>query len=178
MRPIFADPAARGLGRCVRDDVQVADDRWDEISAAATAPAHCLFRRAGLHGASWMWRIDGERARHVCGGGARGPWFEGTRVPGDAVFVRENAPAGIAGRAVVSVPVRAWARRRGRGLEDAARELRYAALARLARRFRCAAVATAHTLDDQVETVFLNLLRGTGPGGLAAMAEHGPGPFP
>jgi tRNA(Ile)-lysidine synthase len=104
--------------------------------------------------------------------------LRGQESRGDAVFVREQSRRRALPVAVVSVPVRAWARRRGRGLEDAARELRYAALARLARRFRCSAVATAHTLDDQVETVFLNLLRGTGPGGLAAMAEHGPWPVP
>lgn len=71
---------------------------------------------------------------------------------------------------------RAWARRRGRGLEEAARALRYAFLARLARRVRCGVVLTAHTLDDQVETFFLNLLRGAGPRGLAAMAEESPWP--
>jgi tRNA(Ile)-lysidine synthase len=95
----------------------------------------------------------------------------------DAMFVqnecaRRGIPFGVLG-----VPVRAWARRRRRGLEDAARELRYRSLAQLARQFRCASVATAHTLDDQVETVFLNLLRGTGPAGLAGMAEAGPWPF-
>jgi tRNA(Ile)-lysidine synthase len=61
-------------------------------------------------------------------------------------------------------------------MEDAARELRYTALASLARRFRCPRVATAHTLDDQTETVVLNLLRGTGPSGLAGMVDRGPWP--
>lgn len=102
--------------------------------------------------------------------------LRGSDSTGDAAFVRSESRRRGLPVAVESVPVRAWARRRGRGLEDAARELRYATLARLARRFRCPAVATAHTLDDQAETVFLNLLRGTGPGGLAAMAERGPWP--
>jgi tRNA(Ile)-lysidine synthase TilS/MesJ len=52
----------------------------------------------------------------------------------------------------------------------------YTALASLARRFRCPRVATAHTLDDQTETVVLNLLRGTGPSGLAGMVDRGPWP--
>lgn len=104
--------------------------------------------------------------------------LRGNESKADAAFVLAQARRRGLPAAVVSVPVRAWARRRGRGLEDAARELRYAALARLARRFRCSAVATAHTLDDQAETVILNLLRGTGPGGLAAMAERGPWPVP
>lgn len=89
----------------------------------------------------------------------------------DAAFVQKECERREIPCGVVRAPVQAWAQKRGRGIEDAARELRYRALAQLARRFRCDAVATAHTLDDQVETVFLNLLRGAGPAGLAGMAE-------
>ncbi len=54
--------------------------------------------------------------------------------------------------------------------EEAARDLRYAALLAMAKRRRCDAVFTAHTLDDLVETVLMNLMRGSGPDGLAGMA--------
>lgn len=94
----------------------------------------------------------------------------------DAAFVERFCRARGIPVDVRRAAVRTLARRRGKGLEDAARHARYAALARAARRFRCPAVATAHTLGDQVETVFLNLLRGTGPAGLAGMAPAAPWP--
>ncbi len=94
----------------------------------------------------------------------------------DAAFVRKECARRRLPFGVRRVPVGRWARHRRRGLEDAARELRYTALASLARRFRCPRVATAHTLDDQTETVVLNLLRGTGPSGLAGMAGGSPWP--
>lgn len=59
--------------------------------------------------------------------------------------------------------------RRGRGLEAAAREARYAAFARVP----ADCVALAHQRDDQAETVLLNLLRGAGARGAAAMPESG-----
>lgn len=64
----------------------------------------------------------------------------------------------------------------GRGLEAAAREARYAALAS-----HMAAgdwLLSAHHRDDQAETLLINLLRGSGPAGIAAiprLREFAPG---
>ncbi|MEM8819527.1 MAG: tRNA lysidine(34) synthetase TilS [Pseudomonadota bacterium] len=57
-------------------------------------------------------------------------------------------------------------------LQDRAREARYAALATWAQDLHLAAVATAHTRDDQAETVLMRLARGSGVGGLAAVPEQ------
>lgn len=61
------------------------------------------------------------------------------------------------------------AARSGRGLEAAARQARQAALQRL----RADAIVLAHHLDDQAETVLLQLLRGAGPRGASAMPALG-----
>jgi tRNA(Ile)-lysidine synthase len=54
-------------------------------------------------------------------------------------------------------------------LEHAARELRYAWLMKLAQEQRFDAIATAHTSDDQAETVLMKFLRGAGTKGLAGI---------
>lgn len=64
------------------------------------------------------------------------------------------------------------ARSRGMSLEAAARDARYAALAGALKPGE--ALLVAHHQDDQVETVFLQLLRGAGIAGLAAMPEIAP----
>jgi tRNA(Ile)-lysidine synthase len=58
----------------------------------------------------------------------------------------------------------------GKGIEAAARQARYLALAELSRRHGAAHVLLAHHRDDQAETVLLRLLRGAGLHGMAAMS--------
>lgn len=57
----------------------------------------------------------------------------------------------------------------GDGVEEAARRARYDFLRRTAERLGARYVATAHTRDDQVETVLHRVLRGTGLRGLSGI---------
>jgi tRNA(Ile)-lysidine synthase len=65
--------------------------------------------------------------------------------------------------------VAATAAREKANLEDAGRRARYGFFERLAEQGAVDVVATAHTMDDQAETVLGHILRGTGIAGLAGI---------
>lgn len=59
--------------------------------------------------------------------------------------------------------------REKRSLEESGRIARYAFFEKVAAKTRSSKIATAHTLDDQAETVLMRLLRGSGLKGLSAI---------
>jgi tRNA(Ile)-lysidine synthase len=68
-----------------------------------------------------------------------------------------------------SIEVEAHAKESGLNKHEAARELRYRAFDEAAYEVDAQKIALAHNADDQVETIFMRLLRGTGPKGLSGM---------
>lgn len=81
----------------------------------------------------------------------------------DAAFVRETARALGSSSAATGVLIDITPD----GFEAAAREARYDALEAMAREHGLRFVLTAHTMDDQAETVLLRLMRGGSLGGIA-----------
>jgi len=64
------------------------------------------------------------------------------------------------------IDVKRYAREKHLSLEVAGREVRYSLFQRQATSSGCSLIATAHTLDDQVETILYRIIKGTGLKGL------------
>jgi tRNA(Ile)-lysidine synthase len=92
----------------------------------------------------------------------------------DARWVKELAERLGYEVSVSRVEVKKLATQNRDNLEQAARRARYKAFAALAQKRHAAIVLTAHTMDDQAETVLLNLLRGSGSDGLGGIERVRP----
>ena len=92
----------------------------------------------------------------------------------EAHFVAELAAAWGLGCTIERADVWRIAQQPGVSIEEAARQARYAFLGRTARRLHASVVAVGHHADDQVETILMHLLRGSGLAGLRGMPPSTP----
>jgi len=153
---LVADRAARALA--VAGGPAAGDGLAAAVSGGADSLAllHAMRTLAGPRG----WRLAVVTVDHGLRSGSAA----------DAAFVVDHAKAlGLDARLETLAPAD-LARHRRAGQEGAARAARYEALWRAAGELGCGWLATGHTLDDQAETVLLQLLRGAGPDGLAGMS--------
>ena len=65
-----------------------------------------------------------------------------------------------------------WADKNGISIQMAAREIRYQFFEEIRNQYHLEGIILAHHQDDQLETIFLNLVRGTGIEGLYGMSER------
>jgi tRNA(Ile)-lysidine synthase len=92
--------------------------------------------------------------------------LRGEESNGDAVFVKNWCKSADAEFTSIDFDTRQYAADKKISIEMAARELRYSWFEIVRRQYEAEAVAVAHHRDDSVETVLLNLIRGTGIRGL------------
>ena len=98
--------------------------------------------------------------------------LRGGESDGDAVFVESKAQQYGVPFHLTRFDTAAVAAERGISIQMAARDLRYDWFAQLIREYGYAGVATAHHQNDVLETLLLNLTRGTGLAGLHGIAAR------
>ncbi|MCF6268714.1 MAG: tRNA lysidine(34) synthetase TilS [Melioribacteraceae bacterium] len=88
--------------------------------------------------------------------------LRGDESDGDEVFCKLLCEEVGVSFVSVKVDVKTFADKNKQSIEEAARNLRYQKLSGHASKIKAAKIVTAHNLEDNTETVLLNLFRGTG----------------
>jgi len=87
----------------------------------------------------------------------------------DANFVKKLADNLNLKSFIIDLDVKSHSLENKKGTEESARELRYLHLNKIMQEERAHKIATAHTKDDKVETILMNILRGSGIKGLVGL---------
>ena len=98
--------------------------------------------------------------------------LRGEESDGDELFVRNLAERMGVAVHVKKFDTHTYAEKEGVSIQMAARDLRYLWFKQLSLDHGYDKIAIAHNLNDQAETFFINLLRGTGIAGLRAMKPY------
>lgn len=98
--------------------------------------------------------------------------LRGTESDGDEKFVRNWAHARSLPMHVHQANTTEWAEKKGVSIQMAAREIRYQFFEEIRNQKNLEGIILAHHQDDQLETIFLNLVRGTGIAGLYGMSAR------
>jgi tRNA(Ile)-lysidine synthase len=136
-------------------------ERGDRVVVAVSGGADSVALLSVLRALAPSWNLS-LRVAHFNYG------LRGTESEEDAAFVRRvcerlDVPC-VSERLTLTEDLR-----KGRSLQEAAREARYAALLRISASVGAHKIALGHTRDDQAETVIMWLLRGAGTTGLSGM---------
>lgn len=89
--------------------------------------------------------------------------------PAEIAFCRDICGKMNVDFRVKSVDVKGYVKTYKLNKQEAARELRYKAFYEAAQETSADKIALAHNADDQAETIFMRLVRGTGPSGLTGI---------
>ena len=95
--------------------------------------------------------------------------LRGAEAEADARYVADLARRLGIGATIEQRDVRAYQKQERLSLEEAAREVRYSFLARVAKSSGASHIAVGHTRDDHIETILMHLIRGTGTRGLRGL---------
>jgi len=98
--------------------------------------------------------------------------LRGAESDADAQYVSDLASHLNISATVEQRDVKGYKTRAHVSLEEAAREVRYAFLAQVARSIGANRAAIGHTIDDHIETILMHLIRGTGTRGLRGLQPH------
>jgi tRNA(Ile)-lysidine synthase len=100
--------------------------------------------------------------------------LRGTESDADARYVSRLAKRLGIPVTIESRDVKAYRQKYKLSLEEAAREVRYGFLAEVASRLGTKRVATGHTADDNIETILMHLIRGSGTRGMRGLLPVSP----